>query len=215
MQTERQQLATAGRWRKLLDAYLVVAPAAGRPAAETYAHVLAWKGAVLLREQRRRIERRRPDLAADWTRLRGVTARLAKLALSDPELTGAPGPPEEIRRLTEEKERLEADLARQSSAFSRERQARTVRAADLLRALPPDTALIDFLEYQPARGVRSQQAEGPRLLAFVVRTDSVRRVELGPAGPIARAVDRWRRRLERAEGPAAADGPAAELRRAA
>jgi len=58
--------------------------------------------------------------------------------------------------------------------------------------------LVDLFEYvrlrPPGIGQRAPLRER-RMLAFVVRPDAeLHAVELGPVEPLARAVDRWRRR---------------------
>ena len=85
--------------------------------------------------------------------------------------------------------------------------------------LPPATALIDLLEYThftpPIQGKGKMQEER-HVVAFVVRPDRpIVWLDLGPAAPIATAVDRWRAAFvdnQPAQGTGPAD-PAVELRR--
>src|SRR6185437_1030987 len=88
---------------------------------------------------------------------------------------------------------------------------------------PAGSALVDFLEYRPSRVDPSRSAAAnismvrePRLAAFVVRAGwPVRRLDLGPAQPIADAVRRWRAAVAPDEkaGPADGTSSAEELRR--
>jgi tetratricopeptide (TPR) repeat protein len=213
-QSERQQLAMARYLRVTLDGYLSLAPRAGQPADRAYRHVLAWKGTVLLRQRRLHLQRQRPELVADFAKLDSTAGRLAALALAVP----GPGQRDAYRRqiqeLSEEKERLEADLADRSAAFRQQRELARLTPRQLQEALPPDTALVDFLEYTrfspPAAGKGPWQRER-RLAAFVVRPDSVVQRDLGPAQPIADAVGQWRLTLKR-RAPAEGDAdPATKL----
>jgi CHAT domain-containing protein/tetratricopeptide (TPR) repeat protein len=215
-QSERQQLAMADQLRGTLDAYLSLGRRAGQPAERAYRHMMAWKGAVLLRQRRLRLERQRPELTATVAQLDSTTSRLAALALAVP----GPGQRDTYRRqiqeLSVEKERLEADLASRSAAFRQQRESARLSPGQLRQALPSDTALVDFLEYthfRPPAGGKGRLRKERRLAAFVVRPDSVVQLDLGPAQPVADAVDRWRRTLRRrvpAEGDA---DPAVVLRR--
>jgi tetratricopeptide (TPR) repeat protein len=63
--------------------------------------------------------------------------------------------------------------------------------ADIQRALPEGTALVDILEYghlDPPEWITQA-----RYLAFVVRRDGIEPVELGDAAPIDEAIQLWRR----------------------
>jgi CHAT domain-containing protein/tetratricopeptide (TPR) repeat protein len=215
-QSERQQLAMARSLRGTLDGYLSLAPRAGQPADRAYRHVLACKGAVLLRQRRLHLYRQRPELVADFAKLDSTAGRLAALALAVP----GPGQRDAYRRqiqeLSEKKERLEADLADRSAAFRQQRELARLTPRQLQEALPPDTALVDFLEYTcfslPAAGKGPWQRER-RLAAFVVRRDAVVQRALGPAQPIADAVGQWRLTLKRLAPTEGDADPATKLRR--
>jgi CHAT domain-containing protein len=214
-QSERQQLAMTGQLRGVLDAYLSLAPRARQSGAAVYRQVLAWKGSVLLRQRWLR-QRRHPDLARGLAELDQLTGRLANLVFA------TPSPPQQearrqlIRQLTEQKDRLEAELARQSTSFRAEKAARRLSPTELQEALPPEAVLLDFLEY--TRWSPPQQAGGKWskqrcLAAFVVRRDRpIEQLDLGPVEPIARAVEAWRQNL-RGNDAGKENGPGAALRR--
>jgi CHAT domain-containing protein/tetratricopeptide (TPR) repeat protein len=215
-QSERVQLARAAELRFFLDALLCL-PAAADDSA-VYARVLAWKGAVFTRQRRQRLLRHAQDdpaLRRDFLRLEEVCRRLATLALGDPGKVRLAERLAELERLTGEKERLEERLSARSQAFGREKQRARLTPPALASALPAETALVDFLEYQR----REVTGKGPprserRLLAFIVRPGRpVTRVELGEAGAIAERVDGWRKVLLGARA-IRKDTHAAELRKA-
>jgi tetratricopeptide (TPR) repeat protein/CHAT domain-containing protein len=195
-QSERQQLAMTDQLRSALDAYLALAPLAKRAGESAYSHVLTWKGAVLARQRRLRLQRSHPELADAFAQLDRVAGRLAALAFAAPDPKQQAAFRQQIQELSEEKERLEGDLARHSAAFRQERQAEKFTPAHLQAALPADAALIDFLEYShfnpPPQGKGQWRVER-RLAAFIVRRDSIEQLDLGPAQPFAEAIDRWRR----------------------
>jgi CHAT domain-containing protein/tetratricopeptide (TPR) repeat protein len=195
-QSERQQLAMTSQLRVALDAYLTLATLAKRAREAAYSHVLAWKGAVLARQRRLRLQRSHPELADAFAQLDRVAGRLAALAFAVPDPKQQEAFRRQIQELSEQKERLESDLARRSAAFRQEREAERLTPDRLQAVLPPDAVLVDFLEYThgspPAQGKGKWQVER-RLAAFVVRRDSIEQLDLGPAQPFAETIDRWRR----------------------
>jgi CHAT domain-containing protein/tetratricopeptide (TPR) repeat protein len=218
-QSERQQLVMASRLRYALDTYLDLAPRAKRGGEPAYRPVLTWKGAVLARQRRLRLQRRHPEMADAFVQLDRVAGRLAALAFAVPDPKQQATFRRQIEELTEEKERLESDLARRSDGFRQQRKAERLEPERLQAALPPDAALVDFLEYthlsRPPQGKGPSQVER-RLAAFVVRRDSIEQLDLGPATPIAEDIDRWRARYATRMGKAPAEGmadPAAQLRK--
>jgi CHAT domain-containing protein/Tfp pilus assembly protein PilF len=192
MQSERQQLALLRILRYQLDCYLLPQPRANRPIERLYEHVLAWKGNVSLRQYRQRVTRQHPELARDFAELDRISSRLAALALAPPQPEKQEARRRQIQEWTEEKERLEVQLARRSRAFEQVRQWQHLTPAQLQALLPPDTALLDFLVYTRYRPSRCQH-----LAAFVVRRDRVLRVELGPTRHIKEALASWRLALQR------------------
>jgi CHAT domain-containing protein len=193
--SERQQLAMTRANRSALDEFLSLGSAVADERA--YAPLLAWKGSVFSRQRQLRLGRRQPELGPKFAELSEVSVRLAGVALRGP--TPGPGAEaawrDEVARLTEQKERLEGDLARSSPALAARRDDAGSEIARLREALPPDVVLVDFLEYvlsEPLKDVPGSSRSSRRLAAFVVRRGRpVRRVDLGPVGPIEDALRRW------------------------
>jgi CHAT domain-containing protein/tetratricopeptide (TPR) repeat protein len=199
-QSQRQQLVLLGDQRRFLDAYLSVASQAQQPAAAQYRPVLAWKGSVGRRQRYQHLARKQPELAGEFAELDRVASRLAALALAGSAPKDVATHRRRVQELTEQKERLEADLARKSAAFRTQQQLKDPEPARLQAALPADAVLLDFLEYvhrTPAPGKKDRWQRQRRLVAFVVRRDALVRVDLGPARPVREAVGLWRQALQR------------------
>jgi CHAT domain-containing protein len=200
IQSQRRQLAMLANLRQGLDVYLSLAIEAKQTAERQYEPVLAWKGAVSLRQRNQRLVRRHPELAADFAALDRVAARLATLALAVPDSKSLEANRRQIQELTEEKERLESSLAGRSAEFRQEKARPPLTPSHLQAVLPKEAALLDFLEYTrwaPSAEKKGQYHRERRLVAFVVRRDALARVDLGRSNDIQEAIDRWRPALQR------------------
>jgi tetratricopeptide (TPR) repeat protein/CHAT domain-containing protein len=219
-QSERQQLVMARSLRDRLDDYLSLSLQAQRSGESAYGYVLSWKGGILLRQRRMHLYRGNPDMkmtaravgvvtgddgqvtilvqpsTSRYDVLERVANRLSSLVFARPD----PKQQEERRRLiqelTDEKERLESELAGESAESRRKQAAARPTPAQVRDALPPDAVLIDFLEYshdRPAPQEKGKWVTTTRLAAFVVRREQpVALIDLGPVKPIADAVEAWR-----------------------
>ena len=102
----------------------------------------------------------------------------------------------EVARLQGERGDAQQVLARQSGEFRRleqSLQADAVQVKKLQSLLPPNAALVDILEYEHLDSAPNDDEDDERrLVAFVVRRDSVKRVNLGAVEPIAKAATDWR-----------------------
>lgn len=199
--SERRQLAMSQALRGRLDMYLSLASVAKLPAGPAYEEVLAWKGSVFarateLRNRRELLADKHAEAGELLRRLEETARELAAITLAVPR----PEEREDWKRqkasLLKEQERLESELARYSDAFRRQRERKQRTAAQIRACLPRDAAIVDFLEYldrdPPANGQGPWRMER-RLTAFVVCADKpIVRVDLGPAAPIAAAVEDWR-----------------------
>lgn len=210
-QSERQQREMAAFLRFQLNAYLTMTVDARGSAREAYASVIPWKGSVLQGQSWLRLQRHRPELRDRFLELERVTRRLAALAYALPERV-EPNTPQEIQRLSERKEQLEAELAGQSQEF-RQQQARARMTPEQIQAaLPAGVILIDFLEYQHTR---RESEKGPpigeqHMAAFVVRRETIELIDLGAVQPISAAIETWRKTFGRGDAGAQAGQ---ELRR--
>jgi tetratricopeptide (TPR) repeat protein len=202
VQSERQQLAITEKTRWILDGYLSVSMAVGTPADQVYTEVLASKGAVWTRQQGMRRMRQdpaltaKPEVAKLYADLERTSRALANLLGSRPD----PQHPDEHRHklesTSEEVERLQQALAAVSQEYRAQRAQQNRTAADIQKALPRGSVLVDFLEYGhygPPEPGTTKWSWQRRLAAFVVRPDrAVERLDLGPAAPIRETVEKWR-----------------------
>jgi CHAT domain-containing protein/tetratricopeptide (TPR) repeat protein len=172
-----------------------------RPAAERYSWVLSWKGRVAQRGGLDRLLLADPRLKDSLLRLRDLRGRLARLALLTPAPKEHASWLKQLQRLSDERDRLEADLARRSSHLPEKMKQQRLSAEQLSRDLPKDVAFVDLLEYvhfSPPRGGKGKPRGERRLLAFVLRRGKEPvAVSLGAMEPISAAVLRWRREVEK------------------
>jgi CHAT domain-containing protein/tetratricopeptide (TPR) repeat protein len=195
VESERQQLATAGMLRYQLDGYLSLVSDAPALAPLAWEQALAWKGAALGRERAIRAVSSDPDVQSMFADLQSTASRLATLALGVPSREQADAWHRQIAELSTRKEQLEAELMRKSARFRLALEVPT--AASLRRALPYNSVLIDFLEYEHTTAkpvISGSNGRGEqRLIAFVIHPDrEVRLIALGPVAPLAAAIAAWR-----------------------
>jgi CHAT domain-containing protein len=214
----RQRLDFLQQHQRFLHVYLSVACATGTPAAESYPHVLAWKGAVAARHAEERLALDQPGLQPLLDELRQSRAGLARLARLSPATKEQQA---DWRRRFDDterrKEELETQLALKSDSFRQFLGLRQATARQVADALPARTALVDFLEYThhgpPPEGKGGFTKED-RLLAFVlVRGRDPVCLQLGQAKPIGQAVRAWRRPVQSAPPGRLDDRAAQELLR--
>ncbi len=196
-QSQRQRLDLLNKSRAALDVYLSSIANTSFPAARVYEQLLAWKGILAARQAEDRLAGDSPAFRDQLNQLRVVRAGLARLVANPPNPAAQPAWLKSFQDLEDQKERLELKLAQLSQEFFQLRQRRQARAALVVQALPPDAALIDFLEY--THGIPDPNRKGRlrlerRLLAFVLRPGGEPvLVQLGLAESIASAVRAWRR----------------------
>jgi CHAT domain-containing protein/tetratricopeptide (TPR) repeat protein len=210
-QSSRARFNFLGQHRFSLDAYLSCAGDAGAPAAPLYEAVLAWKGVLAARQAEERLARDRPELRPGLEQLRLARASLARLANLLPASAQEQASwRERFRRLEAEKEKLEVQLAQQSAPYLRWQQLRQVNPRKVSDALPPGTALLDFLEYDhwsPSTTKKGHRDGETRLLAFVLRRGrEPALVALGPVAPIDKAMLAWWQALKTYQSPESAAG---------
>src|SRR5262249_13901159 len=150
---------TVSAMRIDLDRFLSVARIEKLPAADVYAQVLAWKGAVTLRqEDQRRLRLALVESGHDkvlqekLARLRNDVRGLERLNFHPP----ASDPQRRIEdqrtleSLAASRDEVEAELARRVKRSGQDRRSVTPRVDDLRAALAStalNIALVDFLEY--------------------------------------------------------------------
>jgi tetratricopeptide (TPR) repeat protein len=210
--SERQQLAMDQSVRFYLDSLLSLLdnPSAGADAAaRAHDAVLGWKGATSLRQHQLRLLRRDPGLAPKVDELQTVTARLANLTNAVPDPKKADDRRTLLVKLTQDREKLEVELARLSADFRAEQDQALSTAKALATTASPDTVLVDFLEYwhsQPDSKRKGKLSFERRLTAFVLRSGTpVVRIEFGPTKAISDSVDLWRQAAVRKQALVASE----------
>jgi tetratricopeptide (TPR) repeat protein len=234
VQSERQQLENIKTSRSYLDAFVSSAlDAAGKQEkdalndgakvggnagtdlpSDVYAQMLAWKGAVTLRQRLERGARESNNAEEKklWSDLQVAATQLAAASRATQKPEQREAWQERLTELTKQKETLEAELSERSSKFREVRREAKLTPDNLVKVLPADTALVDLLQF--GHRVDEKQPDGTykvrweeRLAAFVLRTGQpVAMIDLGLVEPINQAVELWRGNY----GSDLADRPAEE-----
>ncbi len=203
VQSEWQQLKMAETGWYYLNAYLSISADAKTPAADVYAKVLTWKGAVSARQQamRRLREQTQASHSPAIAKLFNDLASASRELSNQSQVIPSPGTENKhqqlLTQLSDQVENLQQQLAAQSSEFRHELDQQRRTPDDIRRALPADTALLDLVEYFrliSPQGKPKQSTPSRSLVAFIVRPDKpVERIELGPVAPIDSAIEAWRK----------------------
>ena len=219
--SERERMLVVESRRSDLDTFLSLFDRRNDSQA-IHSGVLRWKGVVaesLIVQRMALLSSREPELPELFDRLTETRRELATAVFSTPTTVE-----ERERRdarlseLTMEKERLERDLAKRSTAFRLEQGIVAAGSAELCARLPEGTALVDYLRF-----ARFSVPEGtddlrrtPSYVAFVLlggACDTPIRVELGAAAAIEEAVLHYRQLIDANADPARINGTAQRLRK--
>jgi CHAT domain-containing protein len=213
-QSERQQLLMGTSLRYHFHALLSLPDETEATTVATYAQVLSWKGSVLARQQRLRLERQNPKLAALVAELRSTSSQLATLAFATPDPKTRDNWNRQLEKLTTDKEALERELAQKSQSFRQDQELKNLTPDKLLELFPADTALVDFLVYRQSQldpDKKGKWISQDRLTAFILKPGAaIARLDLGPMAPIDKAITQWRESYKKQPGK---DHPGIELRR--
>ena len=191
VQQESQQFTSI---RKLDDALgrVLSLTGEGENPEETYALVLAWKGAIFARQQSWRQIRSYPPVQKKIDAWEKASGRLATLALHVPYPEDRDLWLMQVRDATDERDRLEIQIG-ESLELPGSKAMPDIEK--IKNALPDKTALVDIVEYLhrvPKQKEIGQWDEIRRVVAFVVRKgESVKRVDLGPATALTEKINAW------------------------
>ncbi len=173
VQSERQQLAMGQMLRHRLDNYASFTLEAGQFQASAAKEVLRWKGATLVRQRAMRLAAEDPAIADRFRELQQVSRQLASLSRVTP-AADLDKWKQHIADKTTEKERLEVQLSRDSSAFRSAMGETTPQ--QIQAAIPRDAVLIDYLQFSRSRPAKQkgQRESTASLLAVIVKQDGNR-----------------------------------------
>jgi CHAT domain-containing protein/Tfp pilus assembly protein PilF len=209
-EAEQTQFRHGAKWRWYLPYYLRNAEKARTSAADAYAQLLTWKGVITVRQRLTRLGLATLDKDPDseparlFRELQTISRQLTRLTQANPDPRKLPDLRQEIQKALERREQIEARLAGMTAEFRRLRESRGLKPADLQRLLPPQAALIDFLEYGE---------KNSHLVVFVVTSKEVQRVDFSDWGATRVAVDAFRATLARRSRPVMGkEDPAVVLR---
>src|SRR5207249_2955008 len=111
-----------------------------------------------------------PEDQALLDQLKDVTSRLANLVLNGPQKAPLAEHQDRIKTLTDQRDKLEDQLNRKSAGYYQRSDAVTLAA--IKRAIPADSALVEFAVYHPfdpKASIESKKRYGdPRYVVYVI-----------------------------------------------
>jgi CHAT domain-containing protein/Flp pilus assembly protein TadD len=141
-----------------------------------------------------------PEAQRLYEELRRAGQQLAQVTLAVTEPGGRERRQKRLAELNQKKEALEQDLSKLSMEYRRSTEVVEAGAADLAKALPEDTAVLDIIRVivsSPAAEGKAQLEGKAHYEAFVIRPQEkgddyrVAWLHLGPAEPIEDAIAQW------------------------
>ena len=131
-----------------------------------------------------------------FSHLANARRQLASLTLKGPD-KDVVAYHKKLEKLTEDTDKLEADVSARSAQFRSQTQPISLRAVQA--AIPQNAALIEFARYDP-QGAQVQEPTVAHYAAYVMSHDGAPKwVELGEAAIIDRLIDEWRMALRDSE----------------
>jgi CHAT domain-containing protein len=194
--SDRQRLALLDQLISSLDFYL--SSDTPDPPGQLYERVLGFKGVVAYRAAEERLLWDDRNLRPLLKELRETRSDLARLSYTPHAGEKLADRRKQFEALEERKEAIEFRLARMYAANKRPR--RPIDGQQVSKALPPDTALVEFVGYRhwsPQTKKSEPSIVEHRLLAFVVRPGQEPIcLRLGPAAPVESAIGGWQRAIQ-------------------
>lgn len=149
------------------------------------------EGGAMIEHLRRRASKEEMD---QFERLKRIRTQYAGLAFGLQNARAAKVSADQLRKIEEEMERLESELSLSSVEFRAQLQKTTLGAVQ--RALPEDSALVEFAVYTPLNAMFKEEGT-PRYVAYVLRAKGEPQwVDLGEAKLIDASVNRLREALQ-------------------
>lgn len=141
-------------------------------------------------------ERMKPEDQKLIDDLSSTDAQLAKVALTGPGKTAPAEYLQKLHQLEEQKEKLEGDISKRSTAYFEKTSAVTLQA--IKSAVPANAALVEFAVYRPHVLVGGDTEDVPRrYCAYIVRNEGeIKWADLGEAKEIDKAAEALRQALQ-------------------
>jgi CHAT domain-containing protein len=184
------------------DGYLSVTRAASR--ADAYEAVWQSKAALSRLYERRHLAvlaASSPDARSLWDAVLTLRRQREELLLAPANPGTAKARDTRLDAIDEAIRKKEAALLPLLPTWKRSDDLSRATPAELRKALPAATALVDLLRYNhfehdPRMPGKKGEKRTPRYVAFVVTAHGVQRVELGMAKPVEELLDLWRRAVQ-------------------
>lgn len=145
VQTESQQIAMNHSLRYQLDNAIGCSLEVGSQSPMIIQNVMAWKGSVFVRLRGLRLAAADPLIADSFKALQVKSQRLSALTNSIPVPENLNTWREQVAELTGEKEKLDTQLMRDSTAFRAAQQK--VSLDEVRQAIPKGGTIVNYLEY--------------------------------------------------------------------
>lgn len=203
-----------------VNAYLTLTATLRTPGDQTYNTVWPSRSLVtrLLEQRQANARAAGTETGAKLDRLRGLRRRTDQL-LQDTR-TRVEDRDLQLVAVANERDQLDRELVAEIPALKHWQELDKLGPVDLVRTLPPGTAFIDLIRYTRLEYVDKKKRKGtPCYVAFVLAAApgvhapvmhapgallTIKRVELGEAGPIDTSVREWRAAIDARREPSEA-----------
>ena len=209
IQSVNAQILMTNKDKFFLDRFLYNALGNHTPSGG-YDQVLSWKGMIYRRQNLLRALQGNDPLKKE---LSDTIRQLATLLNSTPKLNEEQAFQDKVKTLSEKKEDLEKELAKQIPSLNLSK----ITPSDLQNLIASDVALVDIFQYWHSSPPKEGQGKLDfeyRYAAWVIRKDkSIARLELGSAVDINNLVSQWRSSISTRKSPSGGpQDPALALR---
>lgn len=192
IQSESQQLEYQKRFSESMNMYLSLAAESADEKTIPFELSVNWKGQIQLRQSTYRVLARDKIGSKLFSKYRSISQQLFKHFKDD---TTKKGWKDRLKKLTDEKESIEKELAARSTKFAQSKEQITVK--QIQDSLPPNAAFVNFHVYQHSEFLDKRRRVENRLLAFVVGKDAiVEMLQLGEIESINNAIETFRTQFD-------------------
>ena len=178
----------------LVSVYLANSPTTARLALAAVLRRKAVGAEALAAQRDAALSGQYPALASNLKEITVLRSQIAQKTLTGPGPEGLAAHQKLLGEWTAQKERLEAELARQIPEMNLERKLRAVDRQVVALALPESSILVEFVRFD-VLDFKAMRARPARYLAFVLpadEPDNVQMLDLGEAEPIDQMIATFR-----------------------